>query len=76
MASDDERTPLQAQKENMKQPIQFTRSLRDGTIAVKIGDHEREGLTWDEAMCVMAAWVLNKPVPYVAVKRERLCKIK
>jgi hypothetical protein len=54
--------------------ITFTRSVRGNGIDVKVGDKTRTELTWDEALGVMAAWVLSHPLPYVtAGRREGLC---
>ena len=60
---------------NHPKQISFTRSVRGNGIDVKVGDRARQELTWDEALGVMAAWVLAQPLPYVtAGRRENLCK--
>lgn len=59
---------------NHPNEIVFKRSVRGHAYDVKVGDKTRTELTWDEALGVMAAWVLSHPLPYVtAGRREGLC---
>lgn len=59
---------------NHPNEIVFKRSVRGNGIDVKVGDRTRQELTWDEALGVMAAWVLAHPLPYVTSgRREGLC---
>lgn len=46
---------------NHPNEIVFKRSVRGHAYDVKVGDKTRQELTWDEALGVMAAWVLVIP---------------